>query len=189
LAYRDPSKTFQLPNGDFECYRKYECMTGATQSKPEKKAGARAPNPQQGSAASSRLPPKDSRRGRGRSRSLSRGHRGHKRRASGSPARPRLPSPKRLSLSSPLAIAESLFITMDTNPAKLKLTSDGYYRLKDLMKTWGRDHDLSTEKVLGAITSSLFKIMRKEHRANFLIWQGDEAGAEILLSIPVPSVR
>jgi hypothetical protein len=57
------------------------------------------------------------------------------------------------------------------------------------MKTWGRDHQLSTEEVLGAVTSSLFKIMRQENRANFLIWQGDEAGAEILLSIPVPSVR
>ena len=72
---------------------------------------------------------------------------------------------------------------------KLKRTSDGYFRLKDLMETWGRKHDLSTEEVLNAIAGSLFKTMRNETRANFLIYQEDDAGADILLSIPVPSVR
>jgi hypothetical protein len=72
---------------------------------------------------------------------------------------------------------------------KLERTSDGYFKLKDLMKTWGRKHDLTTEDVLSAITGSLFKTMRNEMRANFLIFQEDEAGAEILLSIPDRSVR
>jgi hypothetical protein len=72
---------------------------------------------------------------------------------------------------------------------KLKRTFDGYFRLKDLMQTWGRKHDLSTEEVLNAIAGSLFKSMRNETRANFLIYQEDDAGADILLSIPVPSVR
>ena len=94
-----------------------------------------------------------------------------------------------MTLSSPLAIAESLFHTMDTNPAKLAITEDGFYRLKDLMNTWGHKHHLSTEEVLSAIACSLFKVMKKVDRANFLVWQNDDADADILLSIPVPAVR
>ena len=78
---------------------------------------------------------------------------------------------------------------MDTNPAKLTITPDGFYRLKDLMGTWGRKHRLSIEEVLSAIACSLFKVMKKVDRANFLVWQNDDADADILLSIPVPSVR
>ena len=189
---RDPTKTFQLTNGDFECYATCQCMPGSAHSKPERKEAARAPKPdlQQGSAAPSRLPPKNSKHGtRASSLSPNRGHRGHKRRSPGSPARPRLPSPKLEPLSTPLSIADSLFLIIDTNPMKLKRTIDGYFHLKDLMQTWGRKHDLSTDEVLNAIAGSLFKSMRNETRANFLIFQEDEAGADILLSIPVPSVR
>ena len=185
---RDPAKTYQLSNGDFSCKKMHECITGPSQSKPGKE-GARAPKSQQRRADSSLRPPRNSRRSRGCSRSRSRGRHGQRRRASGSPARPRHPSPGHTTLSSPLAIAESLFHTMDTNPAKLTLTSDGFYRLKDLMKTWGHKHHLSTEEVLSAIACSLFKVMKKVDRANFLVWQNDDADADIMLSIPVPAVR
>ena len=185
---RDQSKTYQLPNGGFACKRTYECRTGTSQSIPGKE-GTRASQTQQRRADPSLRPPRSPRRSRGRSRSRSRGRRGHRHRASGSPARPRHPSPEHTTLSSPLAIAVSLFDTMDTNPAKLTITSDGFYRLKDLMNTWGRKHRLSTEEVLSAIACSLFKVMKKVDRANFLVWQNDDADADILLSIPVPSVR
>ena len=78
---------------------------------------------------------------------------------------------------------------MDSNPAKLKLTSDGFYRLKDLMSTWGQKHHLSTEEVLSAIACTLFKVVKKVNRANFLVWQNDDLDADILLSIPAAAVR
>jgi hypothetical protein len=78
---------------------------------------------------------------------------------------------------------------MDSNPSRLKLTSDGFYRLKDLMGTWGKKHQLSKEEVLSAIACSLFKVVKKAHRANFLVWQNDDLDADILLSIPAAAVR
>jgi hypothetical protein len=185
---RDPEKTYQLSNGNFSCNKKHECITVSSQPKTGKE-GARSPKAQHHRADSSLRPARNSRRGRSCSRSRSRGRHSQRRRASGSPARTRHPSPGHMTLSSPLAIAASLFHTMDTNPAKLAVTEDGFYRLKDLMNTWGRKHHLSKEEVLSAIACSLFKVMKKVDRANFLVWQNDDADADILLSIPVPAVR
>ena len=78
---------------------------------------------------------------------------------------------------------------MDVNHMNLERSDDGYFKLKDIMKTWGRKHALNTEDVLGAIGGSMFKRMRNEMRANVLVFQEDEAGAEILLSVPGRSVR
>jgi hypothetical protein len=78
---------------------------------------------------------------------------------------------------------------MDVNPMNLERSADGYFKLKDLMKTWGRKHALNTEDVLGAIGGSMFKRMRNETRANFLVFQEDVVGADIFLSIPERTVR
>ena len=78
---------------------------------------------------------------------------------------------------------------MDVNHMNLERSDDGYFKLKDIMKTWGRKHALNTEAVLGAIGVSTFKRMRNEMRANFLVYQEDVVGADIFVSIPEPSVR
>lgn len=185
---RDQSKMYQLTNGDYACKKPFECMSGPPQSNVTKEAD-RAPNPQRTKAGSSRRPSRGSRRSRDRSRSRSRTRRGHRRRSPSNPVRPRQLSPGHSTLTSPLSIADSLFQTMDSNPSRLKLTSDGFYRLKDLMGTWGKKHQLSKEEVLSAIACSLFKVVKKAHRANFLIWQNDDLDADILLSIPAAAVR
>ena len=190
--WRDPERTYRHSSGDFECSSSSRCKGAPVHSKPERKGAVRAPKStsHQDSTASSRLPLEISRRGSsGSSRSPDRGHQRHKRKSPSGSAHSRHPSPKRKPLSSPRSIADSLFLTIDTNSMKLERTSDGYFKLKDLMKTWGRKHDLTTEDVLSAIADSLFKTMRNERRVNFLVFQEDEAGAEILLSVPDRSVR
>ena len=78
---------------------------------------------------------------------------------------------------------------MNENPMDITVTKDGYFMLKDLMKTWGRKNALSTEEVLSAVGESMFKRVRGEHRAQFLVYQADLSGADIYLSIPEASVQ
>ena len=192
--WRDPDRTFQLSNGDFECSPTSICkgFSAPDHSKSDRKGSGRAPkaasNPD--SAAPSRSPQNSARREpRGSSRSPDHGHHRRKRRSPSGPPLSRHPSPKRRPLTSPRAIADSLFLFMDVNHMNLERSDDGYFKLKDIMKTWGRKHALNTEDVLGAIGGSMFKRMRNEMRANFLVYQEDVVGADIFVSIPEPSVR
>jgi hypothetical protein len=192
--WRDPDRTFQLSNGDFECSPTSICkgFSAPDHPKSDRKGSGRAPkaasNPD--SAVSSRLPRNSARREpRGTSRSPDHGHRRRKRKSPSGPPLSRHPSPKRRPLTSPRAIADSLFLFMDVNHMNLERSDDGYFKLKDIMKTWGRKHALNTEDVLGAIGGSMFKRMRNEMRANFLVYQEDVVGADISVSIPERTVR
>ena len=78
---------------------------------------------------------------------------------------------------------------MNENPMNITVTSDGYFMLKDLMKSWGHKNALSTEEVLSAVGEFMFKRVRGEHRAHFLVYQAGHRGADIYLSIPEASVQ
>ena len=69
------------------------------------------------------------------------------------------------------------------------MSRDGFFKLKDLMKNWGDKLGVSLSQVLSAVSEYLFKEVNGEMRAHFLIWQDDEFGADILLSIPEPKVQ
>ena len=71
----------------------------------------------------------------------------------------------------------------------ITVTSDGYFNLKDIMKSWGHKNGLSTDEVLSAVGEFMFKRVHGEHRAHFLVYQADLHGSDILLSTPEDSVQ
>ena len=78
---------------------------------------------------------------------------------------------------------------MNENPMETTRSPDGYFKLKDLMKAWGHKHALSTEDVLSAVGEFMFKRVRGEMGAHFLVYRADSVGADIYLSIPEPGVQ
>ena len=69
------------------------------------------------------------------------------------------------------------------------MTKDGHFLLKNIMKAWGHKNALSTDEVLSAVGESLFKRVRGENRARFLVYQDDLSGADIYLRIPEASFQ
>ena len=69
------------------------------------------------------------------------------------------------------------------------MSKDGFLNLKDLMKNWGDTLGVSVKQVLAAVSDHLFKEVNGKMRVHFLVWQGDEFDADILLSIPEPKVQ
>jgi hypothetical protein len=182
--WRLPLWLNELPNGEHECTTESKCKEAGPASpapaKSERKGSGRGHIPSQGKSrrerSSSTLHPNHDQRSRKRS-------------SPSGPPRTRAASPKRSPLTSPRAIADSLFHYMNDNPMSTSASRDGYFKLKDLMKDWGDNLALSSGEVLSAVSENLFKEVRGEMRAHFLIWQEDVVGADILLSIPEPRVQ
>ena len=49
---------------------------------------------------------------------------------------------------------------------------------------WGHKNGLMTDEVLKAVSHTLFKRVRDENRARFLVYQDDRSGDDIYLRVP-----